>query len=309
MSENLNRRSFLEKSIIASTGAALGLSLEEKALLARTTKKAVGPVSECCGKGLPMGRIGNVKISRLIAGGNLINGYAHSRNLIYVSSLLKHYFTDEKVIETLQICEENGINTIVLNNADGSPRILKKYWKETGGKIQYIAQIGPTEFDLTTDLQIAVDTGAVGAFVIGNAGDRFFKKGRVDLLGRVVDLIKENGLIAGIGSHLLEVPMAVEAEGIEPDFYFKTLNTVNYHCAKPQQTIEFMKKVKRPWIGFKTLGAGVTHPEKGFKYAFEMGTDFITVGMYDFQVEENVATAKKVLSQLLKKDRQRPWRS
>ncbi len=38
--ENLNRRNFLKKSVIASAGATLGISLEEKALLANTANKA-----------------------------------------------------------------------------------------------------------------------------------------------------------------------------------------------------------------------------------------------------------------------------
>jgi len=37
---------FLKKSVIASTGAALGLSFEEKALSAKTARKSVVPVSE-----------------------------------------------------------------------------------------------------------------------------------------------------------------------------------------------------------------------------------------------------------------------
>ena len=174
MSKNLNRRSFLKKSIIASTGASLGLSLEEKALLAKAKEKPTTPASEGSVKGLPMGRIGNVKISRLICGGNLINGYAHSRDLIYVSALLKHYFTDEKIMETWQICEENGINTAVLSNTDGDQegiRILNKYWKQRGGKIQWIAQCQPELNDLTTNIKRAIDNGAVGAFVLGNVGD------------------------------------------------------------------------------------------------------------------------------------------
>ena len=62
-------------------------------------------------KGLPIGKIGNVEISRMFTGGNLISGFAHSRDLIYVSPLLKNYFTDDKVMETFEICEESGINT------------------------------------------------------------------------------------------------------------------------------------------------------------------------------------------------------
>jgi len=58
---------------------------------------------------MPMGRIGNLKISRMLCGGNLTSGFAHSRDLIYVSSLLRNYFTDEKIFETWEICEECGI--------------------------------------------------------------------------------------------------------------------------------------------------------------------------------------------------------
>jgi len=37
-----------------------------------------------------MGKIGRLSISRLICGGNLFSGFAHSGDLVYVSSLLKH---------------------------------------------------------------------------------------------------------------------------------------------------------------------------------------------------------------------------
>jgi hypothetical protein len=40
---------------------------------------------------------GYVNVSRLILGGNLIGGQAHSRDLIYVSNLIRNYFTDEKI--------------------------------------------------------------------------------------------------------------------------------------------------------------------------------------------------------------------
>ena len=115
MSEKLNRRKFLKNSVTASAGAAIAMSLEEKILLAGQASESNSPGTGTSVRGLPVGKIGNVKMSRLIIGGNLIGGWAHSRDLIYVSNLLKAYNTDEKVIETLQLCEENGVNTILVN--------------------------------------------------------------------------------------------------------------------------------------------------------------------------------------------------
>jgi hypothetical protein len=58
------------------------------------------------------------EISRLTAGGNLIGGFSHSRDLIYVSDLMKNYFTEQKILDTLKIYEQNGINTALLRLDD-----------------------------------------------------------------------------------------------------------------------------------------------------------------------------------------------
>jgi len=112
MSNDLNRRVFLKKSVTVSAGVASALSLGKKALAAKTKETPIATMSQDNIKGLPLAKIGNVKISRLICGGNQINGYAYGRNLIFVAGLMKNYLTDEKVMDILEVIPSDfSINT------------------------------------------------------------------------------------------------------------------------------------------------------------------------------------------------------
>jgi len=273
---------------------------------------------------MPTGRIGDVTISRLIIGGNQFSGWSHSRDLLYLRDLFKAYATEERIMQTLQLAEESGVNAMI----SGASAHLNKYRKERGGRIQWIAQVHPKTTDVTTNIKHAIDQGAVGAYVQGGVGDSFVKGRRVDLLGEAVDFIKSNGLIAGIGGHSIEVPMAVEEAGIKPDFYMKTLHHENYWSATPREyrvdfnvdsgsahdhdniwsiapekAIDFMRNVSTPWIAFKVLAAGAIHPSEGFRYAFDNGADFICVGMFDFQIVNDVNIALGVLNELPRRER------
>ncbi len=332
MSRQSSRRSFLKKSAAVSIAAPLITSLEEYALKAEEAKTGAPAATGRAGSPLPAkgavptGKIGNVEISRLICGGNLISGYAHSRDLIYVSPLLQHYFTDEKILDTWAQCEQQGINTMILFPADARAAALYDKYRAKGGRIQYLAQVSPTKDDLKTCAKQARDAGAVGAFLLGNFGDAWTREGDVKLIGELLANIKDQGLISGVAAHELRTVKAVEQAGFAPDFYMKTLHETkywssrrpdqmkevidnygidNYWCMDPKETIGYMSELRRPWIAYKVLAAGAIHPRAGFQHAFDNGADFVAAGMFDFQIAENVAVTQAVLKAA--QNREREW--
>lgn len=272
---------------------------------------------------VPKGKIGNLELSRLIMGGNLIGGWAHARDLIYADKLVKAYHTDERVILTLKLAEQCGIDTILCNPQ--LTRVLNKYWHETEGKIKFISDSGHKD-GLLEGIRLSQEGNASAMYCHGEMSDKLIRAGKFDEIIKGLELIRSYGKPAGIGAHRLETVQACVAKGIKPDFWVKTLHHHNYwsaqidkehkstsdagfkdnvFCFNPEETIDFMNKLEEPWIAFKTLAAGAIQPKDGFQYAFNNGADFIVVGMYDFQIVDDTNI---VLDTLANVQRTRPWR-
>lgn len=290
------------------------ISYEEMNLLERINKPEVS-TEKAPGEDLkvPHASIGNVEMSRMILGGNVIGGWAHARDLLYVSKLVKTYFTNEKVFETFALAEQFGINTF-LTNPLLCP-VINEYWKRGTGKIKFISDCGGQT--LTEGIRISIDNGASACYVHGQIADDLVAAGKVEEIARGLELIRKNNLPAGIGGHKLETVKACVKEGIVPDFWMKTIHRTDYWsaskenqhdniwCTDPDETRAFMKDLKQPWIGYKILAAGAIKPETGIRHAFESGADFICLGMFDFQIRNDVKTVVDILNSDLKRDR--PW--
>lgn len=77
----------------------------------------------------------------------------------------------------------------------------------------------------------------------------------------------------------------------------------NYWCMDPKETIAYMSEIDRLWIAYNVPAAGAIGPRAGFNHAFENGADFAAVGMFDFQIADDVAVANEVLKKIWNRDR------
>jgi uncharacterized membrane protein YphA (DoxX/SURF4 family) len=263
---------------------------------------------------VPHAKVGKLELSRMFLGGNLIGGWAHSRDLLYVSDLVVAYHHDRKVFETFYLAEQCGMNTILCNPRQG--RVINDYWRKEGGKIQFIsdcAMDGPIK-----GAQKSIDYGAHSCYLQGGMGDSLVADQKFDQIAEFMELVRKNGLPVGLGAHKLETIQGYVKQGFKPDYWVKTLHHTNYWSAKtqpeqdniwcrnPEETIAFMEQLQEPWIAFKILAAGAIHPNEGIPYAFKNGADFITMGMYDFQIVKNVNLFLDTWNNL--GERKRPFR-
>ena len=303
--EKLCRRDWLKKSLGASAALARGASYEHRALVAHMAAPAQAAAVKEPVKGLQRGKFGKHEVSRLIIGGDPVSGIAHAGELVYQANFMKQYFNTPKILETLTIAEQNGINTLLMRTDDRIITHYNMYKKERGGTLHWIATSAPEQGDPVENAKRARDNGAIAVYLHGGVADGLRKDGKADEIGEVIEGIKRLGLMSGVGAHQLDTPRACVQNRIDPDFYMVAINRVNYYCSEAAEVGIFMRSIKKPWIAFKVLGAGRIHPEQGFREAFEHGGDFLAVGMFDWQIRDDVAHVQGMLAKGI--DRERDW--
>jgi hypothetical protein len=344
MTDRIDRRCFLAKGVLgAAAVGAVHASIEEQTLKAAIEEGAAQanpadrPKTDIAPGSLPCGKIGNVSLSRLFIGGNLIGGWAHSRDLMYASKLFTSYNTEAKIFETLDLALACGINTIQLDPACWGP--ITKYNQQRSTPIQSMVCV-PLIADkarMDESIKRQIDLGATLLYSHGGATDsHMMNGGSTDVIAQMLDLIKAQGVPAGVGGHSLNMPVTCERDKVGADYYVKTFhmdrywsatpkehrveydwmrgnasdhnaNNDNMWCNNPEETAAFMETVEKPWVAFKVMAAGAIKPQMAFPHAFRNGADFVIAGMFDFQVETDVKIALEALQKV--GSRTRPWRA
>ena len=230
----------------------------------------------------------------------------------------------------MALAEAHGINTLSLHNPPGIVPMLKRYRQRHGGKMQWIicptASIEPGMKKYAEDVKQLVDEGTEAIYLWGVRADPLVAQGKMDVVRQAVEIAKDHGVPSGVGAHDLRVVVACEKANIPNDFYIKTFHHHNYPtgpkphelkrpyqeipgywCKDPEETIDVMKKVTKPWIAFKVMAAGAIPPKDAFSYVFRNGADHMLAGMFDFEIAEDVMIVNEALASV--KNRTRPWYS
>ncbi len=260
----------------------------------------------------PTVQIGKWTFSRLIVGGNPVSGNSHVSGQL--SREMTDYFTAARVKQLLRDCEGAGINTWQSRGDRHIMRLLREYRLE-GGKIQWIAQTASEHADIPRNIATIADMRPAGIYHHGTATDRFWEAGKIEQACEMLKVIRQTGVLVGLGTHIPEVIDYVESKGWDLDFYMACIYNLSRGRAEAEklagrpvegelfwdpdreQMLTRVRQTSKPCLIFKVYAAGrhSDTPER-MKAALRLAasyakpTDCIVIGMfpkYKEQVREN----------------------
>jgi hypothetical protein len=209
----------------------------------------------------------------MILGGNLIGGWAHARDLMYVSNLVRAYHHRDKIFETLALAESCGVNAIITNPL--LCEVINEYWRN-GGRIKFISDCGGK--DVLEMIQKSIDRGACACYIQGGVADRLVEEGKFDLMAQGLDLVRKNRLPPA-SADTSWLPSKPRWRRPEADFWMKlhrvdywsaaTLPETNIWCESPTETAAY-RRASRPWIA-QIPAAGAIKPEVASSSPSSMG--------------------------------------
>jgi hypothetical protein len=300
-----NRRDFIK----SSAGLAAAFAARPLAGLAQEPVAAT----------LPKVRFGKHEVSRLVVGCNQFYGASHFNQLL--DQLMKDWNTPERVCDTLQHCERQGINTFQYAHHDRGFSDLQLN-REKGGKM----------FLLATDVTDAPAEELVkriqpeAVYCWGEKTDHLYRAGKLDQVQEYTKRLRQTGVLVGVGTHKSEVVEYAEEKGWDVDFYMLCTYNRNrtpeelrkmlgvapvpvgdvYLESDPAHAFRVARQTQKTCFLFKILAAGrLTRSPETVEAAFRTALksikpkDCIVVGMYPRykdEVKENADRVRRILS-------------
>jgi hypothetical protein len=283
---------------------------------------------------LPTVSLGPHRVTRLIVGSNPMYGYSHF-NRLYDQHMLE-WFTDERIVDLLLDCEKKGINTWQASFNYGMKKHIPKL-RDAGGKIQFICLAASWHYDekwprtpeailegTVKCAQAAAEFKPIAIAFHGAATDVLFRAGKIDLLKTYIDGVHDLGILAGISTHNPAILDTLREKDFSNDFYMTGLHYLTRHpedwmrdigtlpldegwiASDPPKMVEAVRKVKKPCLVYKVLGAGrrcgsAGEKRKAIEWAYKniKPADATIIGLYprySDQVTETTTMVREILA-------------
>ena len=247
--------------------------------------------------------------ARLLIGANPFGGFSHQSPARNEEMLTYH--TVDRIIETWRRGEAAGINTMVTNNE--TPHVLEavRRYLSGGGNLQWIAQLNCRQKpDMLAAIDEAVAIGCRAVYFHGAQMEEAYLGRDAETLRCWCDHARAAGVPAGVAGHAPEAHLWVDSLDVADFHAVCFFNCGSLHDGRGDRfrlrdvapAVECIRRIRKPCIAYKIMGAGRIDPRMAFEYAFDSikPIDIVNVGVHrgdrDDMVEENAALVREILA-------------
>jgi hypothetical protein len=278
------------------------------------SRRGPAPLKPASEVQVPRMKFGTAEISRLVCGCNCFYGFAHFNQSL--ATVMRDYYSPERVCEVLHQCNRFGINAFNYYPAGRGESDLERFLAE-GGRMHLIAQgMGDPTGLIQKFKPLAV-------YYHGERTDTAFRDGTMNEVREWCKKVRDLGSMVGVGTHKPEVIALVEEQGWDVDFYAgcvynRTRTTEEwkqvlngqlvemqgecYLQSDPPRMYKVMRATAKPCFAFKIMAAGrVTSAETAFRTAYESlkPNDGVFIGLFPRardEVRENAERVHRLLA-------------
>jgi hypothetical protein len=249
-----------------------------------------------------------VQVTRLIMGANPFGGYSHQNDIR--DEQMRGYYTVARIKETWQQAQDAGINTMVTNNE--TPHVVQaaSEYLGSGGALNWIAQVTDrSSSSMEEAIDRVVDSGCAALYFHGALIDKAFVETDDRTVSRWCDHARSRGVPVGVAAHAPQAHLWVDGLDVVDFHAVCFFNCGSLHngegskfkLADVDPAAACARRIKKPCIAYKIMGAGRIDARMAFEYAFESikPTDAVNVGMFrgdnDDMVAQNSAMVREIL--------------
>jgi hypothetical protein len=282
------------RSFLCSTAVAAGIAAPALADGAGDQPPASKPYTAAEIQ-VPTMKFGKAEVGRLVCGTNQFYGFAHFSQSL--GSVMKDYYTPERVCDVLHQCSRYGINGFNYVPVPRSQEDLEKFQAQ-GGRMHLICQGMDGACDMVKKIK------PLAVYYHGEKTDRALQEGRIEDVKEWCKRVRDTGTLVGVGTHKPEVIALVEEQGWDVDFYagcvYNRTRTKEewkaalggelvemqgdcYLQSDPPRMYKAVRATRKPCFAFKIMAAGrISNAEQAFRTAFESikPIDGVLIGLF-----------------------------
>ena len=236
----------------------------------------------------PRTTVGGVSLSRMIVGSNWFLGYSHCSRA--KSQFIKDYQNRKSIADIISVFMESGIDTVMGPPAPILYEAAREAEDRTGRKAILVITPhfnilpgGDPEAEPEAVFDACKANGATFCMphqcVTDALMDRMHRKIRD--LDKYTAMIRERGMVPGLGTHMPETPRIADEQGADVETYIQMYNAIGFLMqVEVDWVMRVIQNAKKPVMTIKPLAAGSLLLPVGLAFVWNTirDQDMVTIG-------------------------------